>query len=256
MRGCCCAMSMIVVVLLFSLSAGAVNIKDVTYTTKQAGKVTFSHTTHIGVKGVDHNCKACHDAIFAMKGNPRYTMADMEQGKSCGACHNGAKAFPLKECARCHQVKEISYTVKSTGATNFSHKSHLAAFPDCGSCHPKLFNAGKNKPVTMAQMEKGKSCGACHNGTKAFGLEKCTACHPTRDKDYVIKGAGNVHFRHDQHLGKYKCNTCHTALYTLNGRNPKVTMKAMEIGRSCGACHNGKKAFTVKANCAMCHKAK
>ncbi|MBT1073641.1 cytochrome c3 family protein, partial [Geobacter chapellei] len=108
---------MIVIVLLFNLSAGAVNIKDVTYDTKNAGKVIFSHKTHIGVKGVDHNCKACHDGIFAMKGSPRVTMADMEQGKSCGACHNGTQAFPLKDCARCHHVKEIVYKVKATGTT-------------------------------------------------------------------------------------------------------------------------------------------
>jgi c(7)-type cytochrome triheme protein len=29
----------------------------------------------------------------------------------------------------------------------------------------------------------------------------------------------------------------------------------MEKGRSCGACHDGKAAFSVKANCASCHKA-
>lgn len=258
MRGCCCAVSMIMQVLLFTLSAGAVNIKDVTYDTKNAGKVLFSHKTHIGVKGVDHNCKACHDGIFAMKGSPRVTMTDMELGKSCGACHNGTKAFPLKECARCHHVKEIVYKVKATGTTNFSHKKHLASTPDCGTCHPKLFAAGKNKPATMAEMERGKSCGACHNGTKAFGIDKCTACHPTKDKNYAVKGAGSVHFKHGQHIGKYSCSSCHTKLYGINGNGTAkmVSMKAMEKGKSCGACHDGKQAFTVKENCAMCHKAK
>jgi c(7)-type cytochrome triheme protein len=30
-------------------------------------------------------------------------------------------------------------------------------------------------------------------------------------------------------------------------------MKAMEQGKSCGACHNGKVAFSVKENCESCH---
>ncbi|MBT1073314.1 cytochrome c3 family protein, partial [Pelotalea chapellei] len=167
-------------------------------------------------------------------------------------------AFPLKDCARCHHVKEIVYKVKATGTTNFSHKKHLTSTPDCGTCHPKLFAAGKNKSVSMAEMERGKSCGACHNGTKAFGIDKCTACHPTRDRNYAVKGAGNVHFRHGQHIGKYSCSSCHTKLYGISGnRSAKaVNMKAMEKGKSCGACHDGKQAFTVKQNCATCHKAK
>ncbi len=35
-----------------------------------------------------------------------------------------------------------------------------------------------------------------------------------------------------------------------------LTMKDMEAGKNCGACHNGTKAFSVKdpANCAKCHK--
>jgi len=31
-------------------------------------------------------------------------------------------------------------------------------------------------------------------------------------------------------------------------------MKAMESGKSCGACHDGKTAFSVKGDCAKCHK--
>jgi c(7)-type cytochrome triheme protein len=30
-------------------------------------------------------------------------MKDMEAGKSCGACHNGTKAFAVKDCAKCHK---------------------------------------------------------------------------------------------------------------------------------------------------------
>ncbi|HUL00242.1 MAG TPA: c(7)-type cytochrome triheme domain-containing protein [Nitrospirota bacterium] len=36
----------------------------------------------------------------------------------------------------------------------------------------------------------------------------------------------------------------------------KVTMQEMDKGQSCGACHNGQKAFDVKDknNCKKCHK--
>ena len=37
----------------------------------------------------------------------------------------------------------------------------------------------------------------------------------------------------------------------------KMTMAAMNEGKFCGTCHNGKKAFSVKApaDCVKCHKA-
>ena len=33
-----------------------------------------------------------------------------------------------------------------------------------------------------------------------------------------------------------------------------VTMAQMEKGKTCGACHNGKRSFAVTANCDRCHK--
>lgn len=68
------------------------------------GKVTFSHETHF-----DKNlkCTDCHVKVFKMKrgisGTP--TMAAMNEGKFCGACHNGGKAFTTKDaanCSKCH----------------------------------------------------------------------------------------------------------------------------------------------------------
>jgi c(7)-type cytochrome triheme protein len=32
-------------------------------------------------------------------------------------------------------------------------------------------------PVTHADMEKGRYCGACHDGKKGFALDDCAACH-------------------------------------------------------------------------------
>jgi c(7)-type cytochrome triheme protein len=40
------------------------------------------------------------------KGGDVMTMKDMEAGKFCGACHNGTKAFGVKDaasCAKCHK---------------------------------------------------------------------------------------------------------------------------------------------------------
>ena len=241
-------------VLTSGMIAHAVDLKNYTFTTDNAGTVVFSHKNHIRQKRMANNCKFCHDTIYPFKHKVTYTMADMEKGKSCGACHDGKNAFALSECARCHQVKEITIAVQATGPTRFSHQKHLASEPNCNACHPALFAAGHNKPVTMAEMKQGKSCGACHNGKVAFSIDNCNSCHPVKDQKYAIKGAGKVTFSHTTHMGRYQCSNCHTKLFSLPRGKSKVSMKAMEKGRSCGACHDGKVAFSVKANCATCHK--
>ncbi len=72
-------------------------------------------------------------------------------------------------------------TMKNKGGTVlFSHANHVdAAGLKCSVCHPKLFkNAKQHKAVTMKDMGKGKSCGACHNGKAAFGFkDNCKNCH-------------------------------------------------------------------------------
>ncbi len=68
------------------------------------GKVTFSGKVHAD-KGL--KCADCHPAVFKMKkGADAMTMKDMNEGKFCGHCHNGTKAFSVKEaanCAKCHK---------------------------------------------------------------------------------------------------------------------------------------------------------
>ena len=156
-------------------------IKDKVYLeTEDVGKVEFSHFIHLEMVG--KNCPACHNAIYHIvtKNNPTLTMKEMAGGKGCGACHNGKKAFSVKgDCSTCHGNGDISFDTDAGKAT-FSHKVHTAAF-GCDSCHPAPFKAqqGSNK-ATMEQMEKGASCGSCHDGSTAFSVKDdndCGKCH-------------------------------------------------------------------------------
>jgi len=232
----------------------ALELKDITFTTTDAGKVVFSHNVHLQKKTrttPNLNCKACHNS--KMEKNVRYTMADMEKGKSCGMCHNGTKAFALAKCTGCHKVSDKIYKVKATGPTVFSHTAHLRTM-QCNACHSRLYKTGPNPVASMADMEKGKSCGGCHDGKKSFALSECAKCHPYRDKHYAVKDAGKVTFSHKFHTGMYGCGECHPKLYIPGKGNAAVSMTGMEEQKSCGVCHDGKSAFTVKENCAKCHQ--
>jgi len=245
----------ILIITIFICSfAYAINIKDVTFKITNFGKVVFDHNQHFKQEGIKNNCKTCHNAIYNLRSKSSYTMADMEKGKSCGACHNGKRASDLKDCIQCHKVANVSIKVKETGPVTFSHKKHLRD-GKCDICHPKIFDLAVRKPVTMALMDKGRSCGACHNGKDSFKTDECIKCHPAKEVDFKLKDAGDVKFSHEFHMGLYKCGDCHVKLYLPSAKNKRITMAEMEEGKSCGACHiDSKEAFTVKENCDRCHK--
>ena len=72
--------------------------------TKAMPPVTFQHELHAS-KGL--NCTDCHTGVFPMQkgGTPKadITMAAMREGKACGICHNGDKAFTVAgNCTKCH----------------------------------------------------------------------------------------------------------------------------------------------------------
>ncbi len=66
---------------------------------------------------------------------------------------------------------------------------------------------------------------------------------------------GDVVFSHERHVVELEqaCLACHPEPFTTIKQHKTVTMKAMETGASCGACHNGTKAFSVKDDCTKCH---
>lgn len=82
---------------------------------------------------------------------------------------------------------EIVFDGQGAGQVVFSVAAHARKGATCAECHewrglmPPLFEmkvSGDN--ITMRSMEKGSSCGHCHDGSKAFsasaGLD-CDRCH-------------------------------------------------------------------------------
>lgn len=222
--------------------------------TNNAGSIPFSHENHL--KSLNNNCSSCHNAIFHImrKNNPRVSMADMEKGKSCGACHNkeNPKTPQLSSCTTCHKVDAVSIVIPDFGTLIFKHSKHLGMFT-CTDCHDGLFKADKtNRHVTMSEMKDGKSCGSCHDGKSAFSVTgDCVKCHQVAE----ISLAGGSVFSHSLHLDmSFSCTDCHKKIFIPGPNRVSHTMLDMEQGKSCGACHNGKTAFSVKNDCQKCHK--
>ncbi len=78
---------------------------DLTFTPKNASPVVFSHEKHVNEKGL--KCTGCHYQIFQIaQGSYQMEMSLINKGDFCGKCHNGQKAFDVKDkrnCSRCHR---------------------------------------------------------------------------------------------------------------------------------------------------------
>ncbi len=62
-------------------------------------------------------------------------------------------------------------------------------------------------------------------------------------------------FPHAIHRIAYKCGACHSGLFPMKAGSTQVTMDAIQEGKSCGTCHNGKLAFaSTFATCSRCHR--
>lgn len=224
---------------------------DLSFTIINAGQVPFSHARHRSLFA----CDDCHNAIVASGiAARRYSMADMDKGKSCGACHDGKTAFSVKSCSKCHPVKEVLFSDDA----RFNHDKHLNVHT-CSDCHNQPYNAGPdNERVTMAQMEKGASCGVCHDGSTVFSVKgDCDKCHKsTVNVTFRVKETGNTLFSHAVHAPSFTCSDCHNGIFIAGKGSRRTSMAEMEKGSSCGACHDGKTAFGVKSDCQKCHTVK
>lgn len=69
----------------------------------------------------------------------------------------------------------------SKGKVTFDGKIHADKGLKCTDCHTKIFKMKKGSTaMKMADLDAGKFCGECHNGTKAFKTSdnaNCAKCH-------------------------------------------------------------------------------
>ena len=63
--------------------------------------------------------------------------------------------------------KTVEYAGGGAGKIVFDGKIHADKGLKCNDCHTKIFQMKKGAAkITMAEMNAGKNCGECHNGTK------------------------------------------------------------------------------------------
>jgi c(7)-type cytochrome triheme protein len=90
--------------------------------------------------------------------------------------------------------KVLTWQGGGAGQVVFEGKEHAEKGYVCNDCHSGLFSMKKGAAsMTMAAMNKGEYCGACHNGKTAFGTEDKSKCHECHGKQHRHHGGHDDH---------------------------------------------------------------
>jgi c(7)-type cytochrome triheme protein len=127
------------------------------------------------------------------------------------------------------------------------------------------------RPIHIINMKGGKNLRKEFYKVSIIGI--CILCLVTLGVAYAqqkkvgggdikYEGAGSnvgpVIFSHETHVNqhKLKCTDCHPKMFKVKKSDIKMTQADFAEGKYCGACHDGKKAFSAvaQADCAKCHK--
>lgn len=74
-------------------------------------------------------------------------------------------------------------------------------------------------------------------------------------KEQADKNTPPAQFPHWAHRIRFKCYVCHEAIFQMKAGANAVSMDAIQEGKFCGACHDGKTAFAVGfETCQRCHR--
>ncbi|ABA90002.2 cytochrome c [Syntrophotalea carbinolica DSM 2380] len=75
-----------------------------------------------------------------------------------------------------------------------------------------------------------------------------------RSLTYHGGDSGPVIFQGKTH--RQGCSECHRAgiFPVMRQGSETITMKKIDEGAQCGACHNGQQAFSSEGNCTRCHQ--
>lgn len=203
--------------------------------------VTFSHGFHTRWL----TCSNCHPTIFPLRqAKPTtVTMAKIQAGQYCGACHGRVAFSAGRDCSRCHTKKfptaewrppEPRKPIEQ--AKNWDEAVKLlpviAGTPDWAKAlaegviapRPGIDPKAEDQPVLPIDVERVPASGAMF---KAI-------------------------FPHQAHTAWLACPNCHTAIFQMAKGTTPITMAKINAGETCGICH-GKVAFGIEGQCARCH---
>ncbi len=225
-------------------------------------KAASEPDSQVTIKKLADTCAKCHsDAGFLSRhkipvAHPvdsykqsvhgRAVAAGSEKAANCNNCHGNHAILPARDarsrvnhwkvsetCGECH--KEIA-KVYNQSVHGEAVKSGVKDAPVCVDCHGEHLILGpKNpdSPVNIANVS-AETCGRCHSSARMAKLYDLPADRvPSYAESYhglAMKGGK---------LTAANCDSCHGIHNIFRSSDPRSTVHAANLGKTCGHCHQG-----------------
>ncbi len=169
-----------------------------------------------------------------------YPLRGVHKGLRCVSCHEGIPTLPHErflppvDCGACHEDVRRIYDQSLHGKAAAKGDS-LA--PLCQDCHGSHTILPASDPRSVLQVTNIPFlCGKCHKEGTPIQRER------NIPKDHILKNySQSIHGE-----GLFKkglavtavCTSCHTSHFVLDHKDPRSTINAKNVARTCMKCHS------------------
>jgi len=176
----------------------------------------------------------------------RAIAAGNEKAADCNSCHGNHNIYPARDersrvnhwkvsqtCGECHQEIAKVYNQSVHGD---ALKSGVRDAPACVDCHGEHLILDPNNPASpvYAGNVSVQTCGRCHSSTRMAQLYDLPADRvPSYAESYhglALKGGK---------LTAANCASCHGVHNIFKSADPRSTVSAANLPKTCGQCHAG-----------------
>jgi cytochrome b subunit of formate dehydrogenase len=191
-------------------------------------------------------CATCHAdeaARYAGGVHGQARKAGNESAADCSACHGSAhellkptsQAFRTaipETCGMCHPDVAEKYKASVHGQAVANGITQAPVCTDCHGEHQILKPSNAESPVNEAHIRD--TCGSCHGNvrlTRQFGLPSDRLVSFDESFHGLAAKAGSQTVAN--------CASCHGVHNILPSSDPKSTINARNLPKTCGKCHPG-----------------
>jgi formate dehydrogenase gamma subunit len=215
----------------------------------------------VSKKNLPDTCAACHSnseflarhkipiahpvELYRQSVHGRAVLAG-KNAATCSDCHGSHAIFAGRDsrarinhwnvvgtCAQCHQEIARQFNESVHGE---ALKIGVRDAPDCTNCHGEHLILDPSNPASAlnAANVSAQTCGRCHADTRLARLYDLPA-------DRVPSYADSYHglALREGSLTAANCASCHGVHAILRSSDPRSTVNAANLRKTCGQCHQG-----------------
>lgn len=191
------------------------------------------------------SCARCHAdeaKTYLSSDHGRIATAGASEAASCGACHGVPHGVPAAgaafrravptACGRCHAKTAAVYEGSIHGQAHARGIKDSPVCTDCHQSHALQFPTDPASSVSAGAVTG--TCARCHASERIalkFGLPV------DRLESYLESYHGLAYRRNDATVAN--CASCHGYHDVLPATDPRSSVHARNLPRTCGRCHPG-----------------